>query len=240
MLGKLRTKIAVATAGLMVFAIAGTGVALAQDAPPADPPPEQAGAHQLIIKRAAEILEIDAESLGSAMQQAKQAVDRERLDAHVAELLAKAVENESLTQEEADEILVWWLARPEGATPQLVKMLAQHGDDVDPIFARLVESGKLTEEEAAAIGEWFAAQPDSLENVARLLNGGKGKPRPQARLGAGEDRPELGERRGQGRPQGGQAQGRVRPGQGRGPVLVLPDHGRGRIDLRFDFGRRWA
>ena len=116
-------------------------------------------------------------------------------------------------------------------------MLAQHSDDVDAIFARLVESGKLTEEEAAAIGEWFAAQPDSLENAARLVNGGKGKPEHQMRPDADEDRPELGESRGQGRPQGNQAQGRVRPGQGRGPVLVLPEHGRGRIDLSFDFGR---
>lgn len=200
MFGKLRTKMAVATAGLMVFAIAGTGVAMAQETPPADAPPEQASTHQLIIERAAEILEIDADSLGSAMRQAKQEVDRERLDAQVAELLAKAVENEGLTQAEADEILAWWLARPEKATPQLVKMLAKHSDDVEAVFTRLVEADKLTEDEAAAIGAWFAEQPDSLENAARLVNGGKGKPRQHSRPNNGGERPVLGEGQGEERP----------------------------------------
>jgi hypothetical protein len=236
MFGTLKKKVLVATAGLIVFAIAGTGVALALDAPLADPPPEQSNPHQLVIERAAEILEIAPESLGSTLQQAQQEVGQERLDERIAEVLARAVENEVLTQDEADEILSWWVARSDKVSPELLQLLARNSDDIDAVYARLVESGRLTEDKAAAIAEWYAGKPDSLENVARLLFGGQDRPKPQVRPNPRDERPNFGEGQGQARPRGNQAQGRVRPGQGRGPVPVLPNHGRGRIDIRYNIG----
>ena len=74
------------------------------------PPAEEAGENGL-LERVAEILGIDEEDLLNAFKQARQEM---REDAFISRL-DKAVEEGLITQEQADEILAWWLQRPDDA-----------------------------------------------------------------------------------------------------------------------------
>jgi hypothetical protein len=64
---------------------------------------------QEIFSRAAELLNIDEETLRNAFQQATQEMMTERQQ----ERLQNAIENGLITEEEAAEIQEWWDSRPE-------------------------------------------------------------------------------------------------------------------------------
>ena len=101
---RMKALIAVVVA-ILVLTVGGTAVVMAQDEP--TPTPE-AGANGLLA-RVAEILDIPQEDLTSAFKQAQQEIRQETF----LRFLDKAVEEERITQEEADEYLEWWEQRPE-------------------------------------------------------------------------------------------------------------------------------
>jgi hypothetical protein len=91
------------------------------------------------------------------------------------ERLNKAVEDGVITQEEADEILAWWQARPDaldkfegpghrlGLDMQCPPGLVDSQERLD----NAVENGVITQEEADQISAWMDARPDALDKLRR-------------------------------------------------------------------------
>ena len=116
-----------------------------------------------VLERAAEILGIEADALASALQQARQEIQRQRVDERVARLLRYMVEAEGITDEQAREIFQWWRARPEGATPRLLAIAYRPHLGPGLVLSPLVERGRLTQDEADAIRAWWDDRPEYLE-----------------------------------------------------------------------------
>lgn len=66
-----------------------------------------------LIGKVAEILEIPEEDLINALRQAQQEIGQEMRERAFITALGRAVVDERITQEEADQIEVWWQQRPE-------------------------------------------------------------------------------------------------------------------------------
>ena len=103
---KMKVLVTVVVA-VLILTIGGTATVMAQDEP--EPTPETEG--NGLLARVAEILDIPQEELASAFRQARQEMRQETF----LRFLDKAVEEERITQEEADEIREWWEQRPEAA-----------------------------------------------------------------------------------------------------------------------------
>ena len=71
---------------------------------------EETGENSL-LGRVAEIIGVDEEELTAAFEQAQQEI---REDAFISRI-NEAVEEERITQEQADDIIEWWLERPDDA-----------------------------------------------------------------------------------------------------------------------------
>lgn len=83
-----------------------------------------------LIGKVAEILEIPEEDLINALRQAQQEIGQEMREGAFITALERAVVDERITQEEADQIEAWWQQRPEAfgrAFPGANVFPARHG-----------------------------------------------------------------------------------------------------------------
>jgi len=114
-----------ALVAVLVFAIGGTTMALAQnDEEPEEDEPIEAGlpafASSELFSRVAEKLGITEEELMEAIQEAREEVSEETFTDYLYQLLDRAVEEELLSEPEAQEIRDWWEDRPEALTPEML------------------------------------------------------------------------------------------------------------------------
>jgi len=105
---------------VVVLTVGGVATVMAQEEPTPTPEAEAKG----LLARVADILEIDTEALIDAFKQAQQEM---REDAFISRLY-QAVEEGSITQEQAEEIIEWWELRPDdeirnwwGLKPEVIK-----------------------------------------------------------------------------------------------------------------------
>lgn len=156
----------IAVAAFAVFALGGAAVASAAGGFGGG------GGSSERLDRVAEILGIESSELESALQQARGEAAAERM----AERLAQAVEDEVLTQEEADAIQAWFDGKPE-ALESLSR--EQHRDLRDAnrlglvteFLTGLVDDEVLTQVEADEIGTWIDAKPSELLEQIRPERG---------------------------------------------------------------------
>ena len=104
---KVKVLISVLVAALLLT-VGGVTMVMAEGEEETTPSPEASA--KGLLERVADILGIDKEDLIDAFQQAQQ----EMWDETFISRLNKAVEEERITQEQADEIIKWWTQRPEG------------------------------------------------------------------------------------------------------------------------------
>ncbi len=108
---------------ILVLTVGGTTIALAQD--DEDVEPEEELATEVtpngFLARVAEILDIPEEELIEVFQQVRQEMMAERCDDAFNQALDKAVAEELLTPEEAEEIREWWEEKPEVLAPGLLQ-----------------------------------------------------------------------------------------------------------------------
>ena len=116
--------------------------------------------NQSIASRLAEILNLDEGVVQDAFDQAL----REKQDDTIAYRLEHLVENEKLTQAEADEILNWYLRRPDAAA-KLHRVLLRGSLAVEYRLNKMVEHGLITQEEADAVLEWHGEMPQALKDL---------------------------------------------------------------------------
>ena len=111
-----RMKVLVAVlAAVLVLTIGGTAVVMAQEE---EPPPTPETEARGLLARVADILGVvTEEQLADAFEQAQQEMRQEAF----LRFLEKAVEEERITQEEADEIREWWEQRPDTADQFLLR-----------------------------------------------------------------------------------------------------------------------
>ena len=148
----------VAVTALAIFALGGAAVASAHGG-------FGGGGSSEYIDRVAEILGVSSEDLQSAMQQARS----EAAEARLAERLTQAVEDEVLTQEEADAIQAWFDGKPD-ALESLTREQSHDLRDAERLglvaefLSGLVDDEVLTQAEADEIATWLDAKPtEALE-----------------------------------------------------------------------------
>ena len=115
---------------------------------------------QTIAARVAAILEIEEEALQDAFDQAL----KEKQDDSLAYRLEHLVENEKLTQAEADQIVEWFLDRPDAAA-KLHRALLWGGEAVERRLNHLVEGGVISQKEADAVLAWHGEMPQALKDL---------------------------------------------------------------------------
>ena len=104
---KVKVLISMLVAALLLT-VGGVTMVMAEGEEETTPLPE--AGEKGLLERVADILEIDKEDLIDAFKQAQQ----EMWDEALISRLNKAVEEERITREQADEIIKWWTQRPEG------------------------------------------------------------------------------------------------------------------------------
>ncbi len=133
---------------------------------------QEDGGKQSFAERVASILGLETETVEDAFAQAKDEMADERSDAY----LAKLVEHEKLTQEEADAIVVWKDAKPdvEFSFGELTKSEKRGWDGKDfgngygsemlsgEKLDYLVEEGVLTQADADSLSAWYDERPDAV------------------------------------------------------------------------------
>ena len=115
---------------------------------------------QSMASRVAEILNLEEEVLQDAFDQAR----REKQDDSLGYRLKHLVKNEKLTPAEADEVLDWFLGRPDAAT-KLHRALLRGGKAVEYRLHHMVERGVISQEEAEATLEWYGEMPPALKDL---------------------------------------------------------------------------
>ena len=93
----------------ILLTVGATATVMAQGEEETTPPSEESG--NTLLGRVAEILGIDEEELTAAFEQAQQEMSEETF----IRALDKAVEEERITREQANEIIEWWLEKPDDA-----------------------------------------------------------------------------------------------------------------------------
>ena len=116
--------------------------------------------NQSRLSRVAEILKIKEGVLQSAFAQASE----EKQDDSMAYRLEHLVENEKLTQEQANEILAWFQSRPDAAA-KLRFFLIWGRDGVEHRLNHMVERGRITQEEANAVLAWHGEMPQAYQDL---------------------------------------------------------------------------
>jgi len=120
---KVKILISVLVATLLLT-VGGVTMVMAEGEEETTPPPEETGEKGL-LERVAGILGIDEEDLSNAFEQARQEMRQETF----IKALDKAVEEGRITQEQADEIIEWWLEKPDDA---IKAWRGQRSDAIDP------------------------------------------------------------------------------------------------------------
>ncbi len=114
---------------------------------------------QQLLQRVAEILDIEEAALTDAFNTAL----NELADAEFQSVMAALVEDETLTQEQADGANTWFAARPADAGHfAFLGVAIDDADKLNKMLTRLVEREALTQETADAIAAWHADRPDYL------------------------------------------------------------------------------
>lgn len=165
----MKRKIMLGASAGLIGALAIAGAAFAQEGPGDSSPGDS------IRDRVAEILGIDRETLDSAMKTARD----ENRDANQEERLAVLVEQEVITQAQADEINVWQDARPEvmdelkglggGKGHGHGTMPPADESAVEARLAALVEQEVITQADADEILAWHDAKPEYLDDLRQEL-----------------------------------------------------------------------
>jgi len=78
-----------------------------------------------LLTRVAGILGVPEEELREAFQEARQEMTQERWEETFYQMLEKAVAEELITPEEAEEIKEWWAQKPEALDPGLLRRAFQ-------------------------------------------------------------------------------------------------------------------
>ena len=112
---KMKTLVAVVVA-LLVLTVGSTAMVIAQDEEPAPPPTPEIESNAF-LQKVAEILGISVEELISIFQEARQEMRQDAFQ----RFLNRAVEEERITEEEAQQILEWWEQRPEACDRLLLR-----------------------------------------------------------------------------------------------------------------------
>ncbi|MCH7621696.1 MAG: hypothetical protein IH870_07340 [Chloroflexi bacterium] len=115
---------------------------------------------QSIASRVAEILNLVEGDVQDAFDQAI----TEKQDDSLAYRLEHMVENEKLTEAEADEILNWFLGRPDAAA-KLHRVLLRGSEAVEYRLNKMVERGVISQEEADAVLIWHGEMPQALKDL---------------------------------------------------------------------------
>jgi hypothetical protein len=154
------------TAGLLgAFAL--VGAAFAQEGSVNDKKPRDS-----IKDRVAEILDIDRESLDTAMSTARE----EHRKASQKERLEALVEAETITQAQSDEIEVWQDSKPE-IMDDLMNLGRSNGSgrygSIEARLSTLVEQEVISQTEANEISAWTESKPDFLHDLREELKGGR-------------------------------------------------------------------
>ena len=110
-----------------------------------------------LLARVAEILGIPQEDLAGAFEQAQQEIREEAF----FKFLDKAVEDGSLTEEEADEIKGWWRSKPEfldqGQLRHLFGSLMPRGRRMTGVSDNVAGEGMRGQ--ANGVGQWWGRRP---------------------------------------------------------------------------------
>ncbi len=213
----MKRKIMLGASAGLIGALAIAGAAFAHEGP-AD------GTRGDSIKdRVAEILGIDRADLDSATKTAR----NEYRDAKQEEKLAELVEQEVITQAQADEIDAWQDARPDvvdelrrfvgGKGHGQGSMPPADGNAIEARFAALVEQEVITQDDADEILAWYNEKPEYLDDLRQELRSERdGRRGRHGRRGFGGTRGFHG--------QGGFGQfGQPSPDPGTGTTFTLPD-----------------
>ncbi|MCH8222163.1 MAG: hypothetical protein IH868_02000 [Chloroflexi bacterium] len=164
MIRRLRRRIFLVPLLIVVIATISGGVVAAQALT------GHGGEHKdRLFDRTAEILGIDPSNLKDAFEQA----GGELTDEKIADLLAKLVHAEKLSEEEAAEIEAWLASRPESIGEITAATVRELIDGDGPTFRSVfrigrpalsaaVLSGEITEEDAAEVKAWLDDFPDGL------------------------------------------------------------------------------
>ncbi len=167
MISRLRRRIVLVPLLIVVIASISGGVVAAQVLTGSgDEHPD------MLLDRVAKILKIDSTELKDAFEQA----GGELADEKIGDLLAKLVENEKLTEEEAAEIEAWLASRPESIGEITAATVRELIDSEGPTFRSVfrigrpvlsaaVLSGEISEEDAAEIESWLDDFPQGLLDV---------------------------------------------------------------------------
>ena len=129
-----------------------------------------------VVSRMAEILGLEETTVHSAFNQAV----REQQDAAVQSKLNRLVNDEKLTQEQADDVIQWYRSRPDPAL-YLRGIIFRSEEAVQRILDRMVEMERITQEEADQVAEWHHSRPDDLPTRGY----GRGSKRHGSRHGLG-------------------------------------------------------
>ncbi len=93
----------------LLLTMGATATVMAEGEGETTPPPE--ASENGLLERVAAILEMDEEDLLNAFEQARQEMCEDAFTSHINQAVAEGL----ITQGQADEILGWWLQRPDDA-----------------------------------------------------------------------------------------------------------------------------
>jgi len=117
-------------AAILLLAIGGTAMVMAQEEPEEESTPLALEAETNgLLARVADILDIDEEDLINAFEQARQEMREEVF----IKALDRAVEEGRITQEQANEIKEWWEQRP---TDEIEEWWEQKPEVIGPNMAK--------------------------------------------------------------------------------------------------------
>jgi hypothetical protein len=135
-----------------------------------------------LLSRVSDILGISEEDLSDAFTQAKQEMMAERCEEAFYEFLDRAVAEELLTEEEAQDIKEWWEQRPEALNWAQLRnafcIMRSNPELRMEVLEQAIEEGLISEEEAAEIKAWTGNKPASLSQLSpkpRIMNEVRGR-----------------------------------------------------------------
>lgn len=125
---------------------------------------------QTMLDRLAAIYEektgvaIDPEELKAALAQAKSEIQ----DQAVEKLLQNLADKGKITQDEANQLVAWWLTKPDvGPQGPVARGIglgllggAIDSSKLETILKNLADKGKITQDEAGQLLTWYQARPD--------------------------------------------------------------------------------
>ena len=126
------------------------------------------GNNDTVLNRVAEILGKTRAELDSAFATSLD----EQANTKFEERMTALVDDETLTQDQADTANTWFDERPTNSGPVALRLAGTSDTDkVDTRLAKLVDAGKLIQDEADALSDWHDDRPTSLPTATREHSG---------------------------------------------------------------------